>query len=388
MVQTGLELLLSERLRLVEGERIAVLAHPASVDSQLRHIADLFHDHPKIRLTALLGPQHGARGETQDNMIEWEDYQDRDRGLPVYSLYAKVRRPTEEMLSQVDVLVFDLQDVGSRYYTFVWTMALAMQACAQYGKRFVVLDRPNPIGGLDVEGNLQEPEFQSFVGLYPMAVRHGMTVAELARYLNAEFEIGCWLEVVPMRGWKREMFFEQTGLPWVLPSPNMPTVDTAIVYPGGCLLEGTNLSEGRGTTRPFEINGAPWAKPDELAALLRDADLPGVRLRPITFSPTFHKWQGQVIGGVQIHVTDRKVFKPFRTGLALIQAYFQLGPDQFQWKRPPYEYEYEKLPFDILVGTNRLRPLLEQGRTPVELERSWDHDLKLFQAKREQYLLY
>ncbi len=388
MVQTGLELLLSENLQLVQGERIAVISHPASVDSKLRHVVDLFQDHPKIRLTALLGPQHGARGETQDNMIEWEGYQDRSRGLPVYSLYGKVRQPTEEMLHEVDVLVFDLQDVGSRYYTFVWTMALAMQACAQYGKRFIVLDRPNPIGGLDVEGNLPEPEFRSFVGLYPIAVRHGMTVAELARYLNAEFQIDCSLEVVPMRGWKREMFFEQTGLPWVFPSPNMPTMDTALVYPGGCLLEGTNLSEGRGTTRPFEISGAPWAKPDDLVTLLQGTDLPGAHFRPITFAPTFHKWQEHVIGGVQIHVIDRTVFRPFRTGLALIQAYFQLGPDRFRWKHPPYEYEYEKLPFDILVGTDQVRPLLEQGKTPMELERSWDQDLKLFQTQREKHLLY
>ena len=388
MVQTGLERLLSGKSQLVRGERIGIIAHPASVDSELRHSVDLFQDHPKIRLTTVLGPQHGAQGDTQDNMIEWEDYQDRSRDLPVYSLYGEVRKPTRRMLHHLDALVFDLQDVGTRYYTFIWTMALAMEACAEYGKRFIVLDRPNPIGGLTVEGNLPDPKFRSFVGLYPITVRHGMTMAELALYLNQEFQIGCSLEVVSMRGWKRGMFFEDTGLPWVFPSPNMPTVQTALVYPGACLLEATNLSEGRGTTRPFELSGAPWIKPDELVNLLQRAELPGVRFRPLYFTPTFHKWQGEPIGGVQTHVIDRKVFQPFRTGLALIQAYFQLGADRFRWKNPPYEYEYEKLPFDILVGTDQIRPLLEQGTTLPQLESSWEDGLKRFQAKREKYLIY
>lgn len=387
-VKSGLDVLLEQRLDLLKGKRVGVIAHPSSVNSRLHHIVDLFFRHSGINLTTLMGPQHGARGETQDNMIEWEDYRDSVTGLPVYSLYGKTRRPTAETLAQVDVLVCDLQDAGARYYTFPHTMALAMEACREHGKLFVVLDRPNPINGVAVEGTVLDPDFRSFVGLYPLAIRHAMTLGELALYFNSEFQLECPLEVVSMEGWQRTMFFEETGLPWVLPSPNIPTVDTALVYPGMCLLEGTNVSEGRGTTRPFELSGAPWVEPSTMVERLKEMNLRGAFFRPVHFIPTFHKWCGQMVGGVQIHVLDRDQFKPFRTGLALLMTYRELGGDRFQWKPPPYEYEYEKLPIDILGGTDRVRRLIEAGAHLDELEASWENDLAVFKKARQKYLLY
>jgi len=388
MVKTGLEVLLTERLDLLKGKRVAVIANPSSVNSELDHIVDLFHRHPDIRLMTIMGPQHGARGETQDNMIEWEDYRDPVTGLPVYSLYGKTRKPTPHMLKDVDTLVFDVQDVGARYYTFVYTMALAMEACGELGLEFVVLDRPNPIGGVQVEGPVLNPAFRSFVGLFPLAIRHGLTVGELARYFSGECGVKCRLEVVPMKGWHRDMFFEDTELPWIPPSPNIPTVESAVVYPGLCLLEGTNVSEGRGTTRPFEMSGAPWVNPDHLAKKLNCMQLPGVKFRPIHYIPTFHKWNGSIIGGVQIHVLDRHSFKPFSTGLALTMAYREQGPGEFQWKEPPYEYEYDKLPIDILLGNGKIREEIEQGESLEQIEAGWQEELQAFGRKRQRYLLY
>jgi len=379
---------LSRKIGLISGRRVGLLAHPASVDRNLNHIVDLFHRHPAIQLTVLMGPQHGFRGETQDNMVEWDGYVDTDTGLPVFSLYGDTRRPTEEMLSLLDVLVVDLQDVGARYYTFIHTLALAMEACSQSGKELIVLDRPNPIGGISVEGTVLHPEFRSFVGLYPLPIRHGMTVGELANYFNGEFRIDCDLTVVPMEGWIRDMYFDGTRLPWVLPSPNMPCLETAIVYPGSCLLEGTNVSEGRGTTRPFEFSGAPWVDPAALVAELNRLDLSGVVFRPTHFCPTFHKWSGDLVGGVQIHVTDRRAFRPFRTGLALVSLYRRFGAERFRWKAPPYEYEYKLLPFDILCGTDQVRLLIESGEAIEEMEAAWKQELLDFCDIRKKYLLY
>jgi uncharacterized protein YbbC (DUF1343 family) len=292
------------------------------------------------------------------------------------------------MLNGVDVLVFDLQDVGARYYTYIQTLALVMKACREQGKSLVVLDRPNPINGVDTEGTVLDPDFSSFVGLYPLAIRHGLTVGELALYLNLEFQIDCRLEIVKMQGWTRDMFFSETQLPWVLPSPNMPTLETALVYPGMCLLEGTNVSEGRGTTRPFELSGAPWITPARMVEQLDRMDLPGVVFRPVHFTPTFHKWAGERIGGVQIHVSDRAAFRPVLTGLALLTLYRQMGEDRFAWKSPPYEYEEEKLPIDILCGTDRIRHLIEAGAGLDELEGSWRTELEEFREVRQKYLLY
>ena len=387
-VKLGLETFLHGSLDLVRGERVGILLNPSSTDSRLELSLRLLYENPGIELTTVFGPQHGARGETQDNMVEWEDYRDPLTNCPVHSLYGQTRKPTDRMLSNLDVLLFDIQDVGTRCYTYISTMALAMEACREHGKRFVVLDRPNPLNGVDLEGPILNADFRSFVGLYPIPIRHAMTPGELALFFNRECGINCELDVVKMKGWTREMFFEDTRLPWVLPSPNIPTVQTALVYPGMSLLEGTNISEGRGTTRPFEFSGAPWVHPHQLAERLEEMELPGAKFRPVHFIPTFHKWSQQLIGGVQIHILDRSRFRPFRTGLALVKFYREMGADQFQWKTPPYEYEYDKLPFDILCGTDQIRRQIEDGRALNEIEHSWETDLQSFRKIRESYLLY
>ncbi|MFL6216100.1 MAG: exo-beta-N-acetylmuramidase NamZ domain-containing protein [Blastocatellia bacterium] len=387
-VKIGLEALLDARLDLLDGQRVGLICHPASINSRYEHAADLFFAHPRIRLAALFGPQHGIRGETQDNMIEWQSFRDSRTGLPAYSLYGETRKPTPEMLRDVDVLVFDVQDVGTRVYTFVYTMALAMQAARECGKRFIVLDRPNPINGAQVEGNLLESEFASFVGMYPLPMRHGMTVAELARMFNQAFGIGCQLEVVTMQGWRRAMWFEETGLPWVMPSPNMPTPDTATVYPGMVMFEGTKLSEGRGTTRPFEIIGAPYIEPRRLLERLSQDALPGCVLRPLHFEPTFHKFKGELCGGLQVHVTDRSRFKPVITGVSIIAAIYELYSARFEWTSPPYEYVYDRLPFDVINGGSSIREMIEEGRPARDIEARWQDALADFATRRQPYLLY
>ncbi len=388
MVKTGLEILLESKVGLLEGSRVGLIVNPASINSRFEHAADLFHQHPQIKLTGLFGPQHGIRGETQDNMIEWQTFRDPRTALPAYSLYGEERKPTPEMLADVDVLVFDIQDVGTRVYTFIYTMAFAMEAARECRKRFIVLDRPNPIGGIQIEGNILEPEFQSFVGMFPIAMRHGMTIGELALMFNREFGIDSELEVVKMEGWRRSMWYEDTRLPWVMPSPNMPTVDTAVVYPGSVMFEGTNVSEGRGTTRPFEIIGAPYIEPDELSEVLIKDKLPGVVFRPLHFQPAFHKFAGELCGGIQIHITDRGSFKAVITGVAIISAIRRLYPDGFQWKQPPYEYVYDKLPFDVINGGSRLREQIEAGTNVAQIEEGWREGLKNFNERREPYLLY
>jgi len=284
--------------------------------------------------------------------------------------------------------VLDLQDVGARYYTFVWTMALVMRAAAAAGVDVIVLDRPNPLGGARVEGNVADPAYASFVGLYPLAIRHGMTIGELAVYLNVTHDLACPLTVVRMRGWRRMMRWEDTGLPWVAPSPNMPTPDTARVYPGGCLYEGTNLSEGRGTTRPFEWVGAPYLDADAYADALAALRLPGAVFRPARFTPMFHKWAGRLCDGVQIHVTDVERFKPYLTGLALIAVARRLAPRGFAWRQPPYEFEREKLPIDILCGTDAIRKAIERGRPLAGIERAWAPGLAAWMRRRARFLLY
>ena len=387
-VKIGLEVLLESRLDLLDGQRVGLICHPASINSRYEHAADLLFAHPRIQLTALFGPQHGIRGETQDNMIEWQSFRDSHTGLPAYSLYGETRKPTAEMLSEVDVLVFDVQDVGTRVYTFVYTMALAMQAARESGKRFVMLDRPNPINGAQVEGNILEPPFASFVGMYPLPMRHGMTVAELARLFNQAFGIGCDLEVVTMQGWRRAMWFDETRLPWVLPSPNIPTPDTATVYPGMVMFEGTKVSEGRGTTKPFEIIGAPYIEPRRLVERLNQDALPGCALRPLHFEPTFHKFKGQLCGGLQVHVTDRSRFKPVITAVAVIAAIRELYGDRFEWTSPPYEYVYDRRPFDVINGSASIREMIEAGQPASEIEASWQDALADFAARRAPYLLY
>lgn len=368
--------------------KAGLIANPASVDSNLIHAADRFAASRDIKLAALFGPQHGFKSDQQDNMIESDHETDPRLGLPVYSLYGEHRKPTRKMLEGLDVIFCDLFDVGSRAYTFMWTMALAMEACAETKVRFVVLDRPNPIGGLEVEGNLLDPEFKSFIGLYPLPMRHGLTAGELATLLNQEYGIGVKLDVIEVRGWKRAMWHDQTNLPWVMPSPNMATLDTATVYPGAVLVEGTNLSEGRGTTHPFELVGAPFIDPHRLAATLHAANLPGVRFRPAWFKPVFEKWKDKLCGGVQIHVLDRLRFRPYFTGLALLSAVRELYPKQFAWRQPPFEYEYKKMPIDILAGSAAIREGVERMTSLSKLERGWQPGLDRFRAVRARYLRY
>lgn len=386
-VRPGLDVLLRDRLSLLRGRRIGVLAHQASVNARLEHAAVLLHDARGTRLTRLFAPEHGLWGAAQDH-AHIAGARDPVTGLAVASLYGTQREPTPAMLAGLDALVVDLQDVGSRYYTFVWTMALAMRACARAGVEVIVLDRPNPLGGAVVEGNMPDPAFASFVGLYPLPTRHGLTIGEAARWLALAHGLRPRLTVVPMRGWRRPMLWEDTGVPWVAPSPNMPTPDTARVYPGGCLFEGTNLSEGRGTTRPFEWVGAPYLDAHAYADALDEQRLPGVSFRPARFTPTFHKWAGRLCGGVQIHVTDRARFKPFVTGLAIVAAARRLAPRRFAWRRPPYEFERRKLPIDILLGTDSIRRALERGRPLRDIERGWRSGLLGWKRRRAPALLY
>jgi uncharacterized protein YbbC (DUF1343 family) len=386
-VETGLETLVHRRARLLRGRRFGLLAHQASIDRRLAHAVELLTDLPGARLVRLLAPEHGFWGAPQDH-AHVGSTRDPHSGLPVLSLYGGRREPTPAMLRGLDALVVDLQDVGARYYTFAWTMVLAMRACARAGVSVVVLDRPNPLGGERIEGNVADPAFASFVGLLPLPARHGLTIGELARYANTAHGIGCALTVVPMRGWRRGMLWEDTGLPWVPPSPNMPTPDTARVYPGGCLIEGTNLSEGRGTTRPFEWIGAPYLNAHRFASALERLSLPGVSFRPARFVPTFHKWAGRTCEGVQIHVTDRERFKPFLTSLAVIATARRAAPRAFAWKRPPYEFERRRLPIDMLCGTDQIRLAIERNVPLSRAERQWQPSLAHWKRRRLSSLLY
>lgn len=386
-VKLGLEKVLSERRDLLKG-RIGLICNQATVDGRYAHAADLFFDDPEIRLTTLFGPQHGIRGDVQDNMIETAHTADKRTGLPVYSLYSETREPTEEMLRNTDVLVFDLQDVGCRVYTFVYTMANSMIAARKYGKRFVVLDRPNPIGGAAVEGHTLEAGHESFVGMFPIPMRHGMTIGELALMFNAEFGIGCELEVVTMDGWERDRYIDETDAPWAMPSPNMPTPDTAVVFPGTVYFEGTRVSEGRGTTHPFEMVGASFIDGYEFTEALTSVGLPGVVFRPVNFLPTFQKEAGKTCGGVFLHVTDRRSFEPVYTGLSMVKALFDTYGDRFNWKEPPYEYVYDRNPFDVIDGGMRSRRLFESGGTFGELRELCADGVREFLSRRERYLLY
>jgi uncharacterized protein YbbC (DUF1343 family) len=384
----GIEVLLDDRAGELRGARLGVIAHPASVTRELRSTTDVLWDHPELELAAIFGPQHGVRGEKQDNMIESDSFRDPRTGLPVHSLYGEVRKPTAAMLDGLDAVLFDLQDVGVRVYTFVWTMTLAMEACRDAGVRFMVLDRPNPIGGLVREGAVLRPGFESFVGLHPIPLRHGLTAGELARLANGAFGIGADLEVIPCEGWRRDAWFDETGLPWVLPSPNLPTLDSAIVYPGMVLLEGTNLSEGRGTTRPFEIVGAPFLDGRELSDRLTAAGLEGVVFRPHAFEPTFNKHAGRLCGGVQLHVTDRDAFRSVAAAVHLLAAARALAPDDFAWKDPPYEYEEVLPPIDILWGGDGLRTRLEQGDDPAAILADVEPEPDAFEETAREFLLY
>jgi uncharacterized protein YbbC (DUF1343 family) len=387
-IKLGVERLLDEKIDLLRGARVGLVCNQASVDHQFRHVADLFHEHPDINLTALFGPQHGIRGDVQDNMIETGHATDRKTGLPIFSLYSETREPTEDMLRDIDLIVVDLQDVGTRIYTFVYTLANCMRAAKKFGKKVIACDRPNPIGGTKVAGVVLDPICASFVGQFPIATRHGMTLCELGRMFNEQFAIGSELETVTMSGWRRELWYNETDGPWVLPSPNIPTVDTTVVFPATVHLEGTQMSEGRGTTRPFEFAGAPYIDADSFAAALNGLGFAGVYFRACGFMPTFQKHANQACGGVQIHVTDRATFEPVIAGIAIVKTAFDMYGDQFRWKDPPYEYEYDRNPFDLISGTAKVREAIERGDSLRSIEDSWAEPLEGFSRQRAQFLLY
>lgn len=387
-IKLGLERLLDERVGSLAGVRVGLVCNQASVDHGFRHAADLFHEHSQINLTALFGPQHGIRGDLQDNMIETEHAVDRRTQVPIYSLYSETREPTDEMLSDVDVIVVDLQGVGCRIYTFAYTMANCMRAAKRLGKKVVVCDRPNPIGGEMVAGNVTERGHESFVGQFSLPTRHGMTMGELARLFNQHFSIGCELEVIELGGWSRDLWYEDTDGPWVLPSPNIPTPDSCKVFPGTVHLEGTQMSEGRGTTRPFELVGAPYIDADKYAEELAALNLPGVVFRSCVFMPTFQKHGGKACGGVQIHVTDRAAFEPVSAGVAVVKTAHDLYRDDFRWKDPPYEYEFERNPFDVISGTTEMRAQIERGDSLDSIIKSWQPALEEFKRIRREHLLY
>ncbi|HEX7998175.1 MAG TPA: DUF1343 domain-containing protein [Pyrinomonadaceae bacterium] len=387
-MKLGLEKLLNEELSRLRGARLGLICNQSSVNHQLRHAADLLHEHRDAKLTTLFGPQHGIRGDVQDNMVETAHAFDSVTGVPIYSLYSETREPTEEMLSNTDVLVFDMQDIGCRIYTFVYTLANCMRAAKKYGRRVIVCDRPNPINGVSVEGTILEPEFASFVGQYPIATRHAMTVGELARMFNDKFAINCDLEIIRMDGWSREQWLDETDAPWVIPSPNMPTLETATVFPGTVHLEGTQMSEGRGTTRPFELIGAPYIEASEYARQLNAIGFAGVYFRACGFQPTFQKHAGRTCGGVQIHVTNRDEFEPVIVGAATVKIAHDLYMEHFKWKEPPYEYVFDKNPFDVIAGTDKLRISIEQQESLEQIKQSWQEALENFKRERESFLLY
>ncbi|MGW4436432.1 exo-beta-N-acetylmuramidase NamZ family protein [Streptomyces sp. NPDC004596] len=378
--RTGFEQLAADGYRLLDGRRVGVVTNPTGITRDARHIVDVMHADPRVRLTAVFGPEHGFRGTAQAGGSEGR-YDDPATGLPVFDTYLKSGQPLADVFtaSGVDTVVFDIQDVGARFYTYIWTLYDCMEAARLAGKSFVVLDRPNPVTGRSAQGPVLHREFATFVGRQPIAQAHGMTVAELALLFNGEFLDGAVrLETVRMTGWKRDRFYDASGLPWVPPSPNMPTPDTALVYSGTCLFEGTNLSEGRGTTRPFELLGAEGID-GRWAAEANGAGLPGVRFREAYFAPTFSKFQGKTAGGVQIHVHDRAAFDPVRTGIALLVTARKVW-DGFAWRPDDW--------IDKLTGSTRVRTMIDAGAGTDEVVGAWQDELAAFRKVRGKYLLY
>lgn len=382
-MKLGLDVFLEKHSHLYKGKRIGLVTNLTGVNRNLVPTIDLFHEHPDLQLTALYGPEHGIRGDAKEGE-EIASSTDPYTGLPVYSLYGDTKKPTPEMLEPVDVVVFDLQDIGSRYYTYIYTMAYVMEACGELGKDFVVLDRPNPIGGNAMEGNLLEPELKSFVGLFPIPNRHGLTIGELALLFKHEFGIQCNVTVIQMEGWARDMYFDQTGLFWVPPSPNSTGIDMSILYPGTCLVEGTNLSEGRGTTRPFEFIGAPYVDGYSLAKTYNQRKIPGVIARPISFVPNYQKHLGARCEGVQLHVVDRHILNSLKAGLILLETIAGLYPNDFAFRQAS---ENGKSFFDLLAGTKDLREKVVNASTNEFLE-VCESQLEKFRGQVKPYLLY
>ena len=388
IIQTGLEDFIQSPPEWLSGQRLGLLANPASVDRNFNHARELINARFPDQLSALYSPQHGFFAEKQDNMIESDDLVDPLLALPVFSLYGKTRKPTKTMLDPIDVLIVDLQDVGTRVYTFIYTLSYCLEAAKAFGKKVVVLDRPNPVGGIMVEGNCLSPEYASFVGRYPIPMRHGLTIGELSLLFNSHFGIDCDLEIIPMKGWRRAMLFADTGLPWVAPSPNLPTPTSALVYPGQVIWEGTNISEGRGTTQPFEIFGAPFIDPQKIMAILEKEMLQGALLRPLAFEPTSNKYAGTTCHGFQIHVTHPHQYQPYATSLRLLQGIIRLFGERFEWKQPPYEYEFEKMPIDLILGDPAIRRRLENLEPLEDIIASWQDELNAFKAISQPFHLY
>lgn len=387
VVQTGLERCMVSPPEVLSGKRLGLLSNQASTDTRFRHARDLFLSYFPGQLRCLFSPQHGFFSARQDNMVESDHSVDTVSGLPVYSLYGETRKPYPSMFADIDVLVVDLVDVGTRVYTFIWTLVYCLQTAAETGTEVVILDRPNPLGGT-VEGNLLDVGCASFVGLWPIPMRHGLTIGEIALLCNREMEIGAELSVIPVRGWQRKMLFPETGLPWVFPSPNMPTFAAALVYPGQVIWEGTNLSEGRGTTLPFELFGAPFIDHKDVLDAVNQHALSGCLLRPLVFEPTSGKWAGENCFGFQMHVTEQNMFRPYRTSLLLLQCVQQLYPQAFAYKDPPYEYEFERLPMDLILGDQELRSAIAQGEDIDRLEEFWQDELEAYQQRSRAVFLY
>lgn len=382
-VRLGCERLFDDAAHLIRGRRIGLITNHSGVDSQLRSTADRLHDADGIDLAMLFGPEHGIRGDVEDGVVV-DSGIDRQTGVQTISLYGDRREPSPEQLAELDVVLFDMQDVGVRFYTYLYTMSLSMVACAKAGVPFVVLDRPNPLGGVVVAGNVLDPDFASFVGLYPIPVRYGLTIGELARLFNEDFTIGADLHVVDMNGWRRAMDWQATGLPWVAPSPNMPTPVTASVYPGMCFFEGTNVSEGRGTTRPFEQIGAPYIDGFSLAHSLNARQLPGATFRPLYFRPAFGKHEGLSCGGVQLHITDAQLLCPVRVGFELLAAVRRTWPDEFSWRTNQKGIHN----FDKLAGTDQTRQAIDAGIAIDDLLVQWKQDRASFEDARQKHLHY
>ncbi len=388
-VRIGLEIVLDDPPSILMGSRFGLLMNQASVDGRFRYACDLLAERFPGRLAALFSPQHGLWCEEQDNMIETGHGVYRPLGIPVHSLYSETRRPTAQMLQGLDCLLVDLQDVGTRVYTFIWTVSHCLEACAEAGIPVVVLDRPNPLGGEICEGPILEGGFTSFIGRAAIPMRHALTLGEMALLVNDMLAIGADVQVVAMQGWRRKMLWPETGRPWVMPSPNMPRLETAVVYPGQVLVEGTTLSEGRGTTTPFEVVGAPYIDPQRLAARLADYATPGLAIRPVRFRPTFNKWAGQSCGGVALHYTDPTAVRCYATTVAIFACLKSLYPEQFSWLSPPYEYEAVLMPIDILTGSSRLRGALDSGlASPEEISELAALDVDRWRERSRSFLLY
>lgn len=387
-VRIGLDRFADDWIMRFKGQRLGLLANQASVDRKLNSARDVICRCFPGQLKALFGPQHGYGGEDQDNMVETPDFMDEALDIPVFSLYAQLREPDVAMLGRIDTLIIDLQDVGTRVYTFAATLLHCLRAAARAGIAVVVLDRPNPMGGKAVEGNLLDPSCYSFVGPYRLPMRHGLTMGEMAGIFKEVFSLDVSLDIIPMGGWQRNMVWYDTGLRWLMPSPNMPLPETAMVYPGQVLWEGTNISEGRGTCRPFEIFGAPFLDPKAIKTALPDEALSGCVFQEYRFRPTFNKWAGELCHGFMIHVLDPHIYRPYLTSIALLKTVIETHPSAFRWREPPYEYEYEKKPIDIIMGDVSLRQGLESGAPLARLRARWLPDLDNFLEWRRPYLLY